>query len=77
MLQCLSGGWSPDSSPQYTVQPRSTRFWVNVATEFRQRCLAPPGFELTEEGRVTTGKTEIHIYGKQPGTVPDTVLNKA
>ena len=47
-----------------------------MAAEFRQRCLALPGFGLTEEGRVTTGKTEIHIYDKQPGTVPDTVLNK-
>lgn len=49
---------------------------MNLAVEFRQRCLAPPGLGLTEEGRVSTGKTEMHIYGKELGTMPGTVLSK-
>lgn len=49
--------------------------WVNLAVEFRQCLLAPPGLGLTVEGRVKCGKTG-HVYGKELGTVPGTMLGK-
>lgn len=49
---------------------------MNLAVEFRQRAQAPPGFGLSEEGRVRSGKAEVRAYGKEPGTVPGTVLSK-
>lgn len=63
-------------SPKHTAQPRPSRFWVNWAVEFRQCLLGPPSLGLTEEGRVSTEKPEINVYGNELGSVPGAVLTK-
>lgn len=82
MLQVATWRTGPSPSvgpltplPSLLEQPRSARFWVNSAVEFRQRSLAPPGFGFTEEGKVSARKIAGHVHGNEPGTGPNAVLS--
>jgi hypothetical protein len=44
---------------------RPIRFWVNSVAEFSHHSLDLPNFVLTEKGRVTSGKTEVHVCEKR------------
>lgn len=46
------------------------------AVEFAQCSLALPGAGLTEEGTVRSGNVDVHVYGKELGTVPGAVFSK-